>query len=429
MPPVKETQSINPLIRAWNWIINIGVTADTSAFDVKRTRLINGIGTWAMIVFGSYVIAYANSTEARYIFYESIFGVIGYSVPMFLNRYGKYDAACHTFNVFSMLLYLFLAVTGGGKDGAEYIFFANSAAAMLFFKSRRIVISYFFANLLCFGIGKWSQYVMDPIFTFEGQKYVYVANHITVFVLIFLIINYFRSENGLQEKMLEDKNVSISTEKQKSDNLLLNILPQETAEELKLTGTAKSRSFSQVTVMFTDFKNFTTTAERLSPELLVKEIHNYFSMFDQITSRHNIEKIKTIGDSYMCAGGIPQTNQTHHTDVVTAALEIQAFMLEQRIEREKRGEPFFELRLGVHTGPVVAGIVGTRKFAYDIWGDTVNVASRMESHGVPGKVNISGSTYELIKNDFHCTYRGKIEAKNKGEVDMYFVEGPKPTGE
>ncbi len=414
---------LSPLWRAWNAIINIGVTSDTSPFDKKRTRLINGIGTWAILVFGSYVIAYANSAEAKYIFYESVIGVIGYSVPLVLNRYGKHAAACHTFNIFSMLLYLFLAITGGGKDGAEYIFFANSAAAMLFFKSKRVVIAYFIANLVFFGIGKWSQYIMDPIFTFEGQKYVYVANHITVFVLIFLIINYFRSENGLQERMLEDRNVSISAEKQKSDNLLLNILPHETAEELKHTGTAQSRSFTQVTVMFTDFKNFTTAAERLSPELLVREIHEYFSMFDQITTKYNIEKIKTIGDSYMCAGGIPQANETHHKDVVRAALEIQAFMKERKQARESRGELFFELRLGIHTGPVVAGIVGTKKFAYDIWGDTVNVASRMESHGMPGKVNISGSTYECIKDEFHCVYRGKIEAKNKGEVDMYFVEG------
>ena len=419
----KISISSNPLVKAWNWVINIGVTPETSPFDKKRTRLINGIGTWAMMVFGTYLIGYANSDEARYIFYESVVGVIGYSFPMILNRYGKHDAACHTFNIFSMLLYLFLAVTGGGRDGAEYIYFANSCASMLFFKSRRVVISYFLANLLCFGIGKWSQHVMDPIFTYEGQKYVYVANHVTVFVLIFLIINYFRSENALQEKLLEDRNESISNEKQKSDNLLLNILPHETAEELKHTGSAKSRSFKQVTVMFTDFRNFTLAAERVSPELLVKEIHEYFSMFDQITSKYNIEKIKTIGDSYMCAGGIPQANETHHMDVVKAALEIQAYMLEKKAEREKSGELYFELRLGIHTGPVVAGIVGTKKFAYDIWGDTVNVASRMESQGVPGKVNISGSTYEMIKHNFQCTYRGKIEAKNKGEVDMYFVEG------
>ena len=417
-------QSSSPIVRLWRWIINIGITPETSLFDVKRIRLINGIGSWAMMVFLSYVIAYANAKEGQYIFYESVFGAIGYLIPILLNKYGKYKAACHLFNTFNLFLYLFLAVSGGGRDGAEYIFFASSVTAMLFFRSQRVVIAYFLANLLFFGVAKWSQTVMDPLFVHEGAKYVYVANHIIIFVIIFMIIQYFRSENLVQEKMLEGKNVTLSAEKQKSDNLLLNILPHETAEELKQTGTARSRSFNQVTVMFTDFRNFTSAAESMSPEALVSEIHEYFSHFDKITSKYNIEKIKTIGDSYMCAGGIPQTNETHHSDVVMAALEIQEFMAQRKEVKEKRGELFFELRLGIHTGPVVAGIVGTKKFAYDIWGDTVNVASRMESNGLPGKVNISGGTYEKIKEKFTCTYRGKIEAKNKGLVDMYFVEGP-----
>jgi len=147
-------------------------------------------------------------------------------------------------------------------------------------------------------------------------------------------------------------------------------------------------------------------------------------MFDQVMNKYNIEKIKTIGDSYMCAGGLPEENSTNPVDVVMAALEIQEFMLQKKKEKEKTDELFFECRLGIHTGPVIAGIVGTKKFAYDIWGDTVNVASRMESGGQVGKVNISGSTYKLVKDHFNCSYRGKIAAKNKGDVDMYFVDGP-----
>jgi class 3 adenylate cyclase len=173
--------------------------------------------------------------------------------------------------------------------------------------------------------------------------------------------------------------------------------------------------------MFTDFKNFTRSSEEMSAEELVKIIHYYFSEFDRIISRHNIEKIKIIGDSYMCAGGLPAVNDTHAFDVVLAALELQDFMAAQKQERMSRNEMFFELRIGIHTGNVVAGIVGTKKFAYDIWGDTVNTASRMESSGEPGKVNISGTTYERIKDHFICTHRGKVTAKNKGEVDMYFV--------
>ena len=214
----------------------------------------------------------------------------------------------------------------------------------------------------------------------------------------------------------------IAKEKKRSDELLLNILPEETAEELKATGSAKAKSFETVSVMFTDFKDFTKIAEKLSPEDLVAELHTIFQAFDTIIQKHNIEKIKTIGDSYMAAGGLPAPNNTHAGDVVSAALEIQQFMLRHNNQRALENKPVFEARVGINSGPVVAGIVGIKKFAYDIWGDTVNLASRVESNGEPGKVNISGSTYELVKNNFKCIYRGKIHAKNKGEVDMYFVE-------
>ena len=210
--------------------------------------------------------------------------------------------------------------------------------------------------------------------------------------------------------------------KKRSDELLLNILPEETAEELKQTGTAKAKKFEMVSVMFTDFKNFTQASELLSPEELVKEIDACFSAFDAIITKYGIEKIKTIGDAYMCASGLPVEKPTHAEDIIKAGLEMQAYIEKNKKEKQAKNQIFFELRLGVHSGPVVAGVVGTKKFAYDIWGDAVNTASRMESSGEIGKVNISGSTYDLVKDKFNCTHRGKIQAKNKGEIDMYFVE-------
>ncbi len=238
-----------------------------------------------------------------------------------------------------------------------------------------------------------------------------IRNAITVGLagaLIFLIVVY-RQRN------------KIKLGKKRSDELLLNILPEEVAEELKEKGSAEAKSFDEVTVMFTDFKGFTTIAEKLSAKELVAEIDYCFKGFDNIINKYGIEKIKTIGDSYMAASGLPIANKTHAKDMVSAALEIVKFMEEHKQQRAKEGKPVFEIRIGINSGHVVAGIVGVKKFAYDIWGDTVNLASRMESSGEPGKVNISGSTYELVKNDFACTHRGKIQAKNKGEVDMYFV--------
>lgn len=215
----------------------------------------------------------------------------------------------------------------------------------------------------------------------------------------------------------------IAAEKKKSDELLLNILPAEVAQELKDNGKAKAKNYEMATVLFADIKNFTGAAERLTPEQLVDEIDYYFKKFDEIVATYKIEKIKTIGDAYLCVGGLPTADRDNAVYVVSAAIDMQTFVEKEKQERAARSKIFFEIRIGIHTGPLIAGIVGLRKFAYDIWGDTVNIAARMEQHGEEGKINITGPTYELVKTNFNCTYRGKIEAKNKGQIDMYFVEG------
>ncbi len=237
--------------------------------------------------------------------------------------------------------------------------------------------------------------------------------------------NLIREQNIVLERRVEERTRELNSEKEKSDELLLNILPSETAHELKKHGKSKARSFEKVTVLFTDFKNFTKVSETLSPEELVETIHHIYSEFDNIIHKHNVEKIKTIGDSYMAAGGLPVVNDTNPADVVNAAIEILQFIEQEKQIKVTANQPYFDIRIGIHTGPLVAGIVGKKKFAYDIWGDTVNIASRMESSGEPGKINISGTTFELVKDLFNCKYRGKIHAKNKGDIDMYFVEGKK----
>jgi class 3 adenylate cyclase/uncharacterized protein HemY len=215
----------------------------------------------------------------------------------------------------------------------------------------------------------------------------------------------------------------IEKEKDRSDNLLLNILPSEIAEELKAKGSADARDFEMVSILFTDFKGFTQASEKLSAKELIEEINVCFKAFDQICEKYGIEKIKTIGDAYMAAGGLPVHSEHSLKNTVLAALEMQAFISKRIIEKDKLNEMSFKMRLGIHTGPVVAGIVGVKKFQYDIWGDTVNTASRMESSGSIGKVNISESTYLLLKDDpeFAFKSRGKIDAKGKGEVEMYYV--------
>lgn len=215
--------------------------------------------------------------------------------------------------------------------------------------------------------------------------------------------------------------------KQRSEKLLLNILPKEVATELKNTGKAKARRFDHVTVIFTDFKGFTEMSEKLSAESLVSEINLCFSQFDSIMTKHGIEKIKTIGDAYMAVSGLPIPKEKHAQSAVFAALEMVTFMKKRKENLEKEGKLGFEMRVGIHSGDVVAGIVGTKKFQYDIWGDTVNMAARMESSGEVSKVNISNATYEMLKNEFQCTPRGLLEVKGKGMVEMFFVDAVNQT--
>lgn len=401
--------------------MTIGVTDQMAAWEKKRTRLLNGICFFVVLAYLGFMASYGRPDE-RPVFWESVQAAIIYTFPIILNYYHRHRAACHFFCIYNLVLYSYFAISHGRVDAAEYYLLTSSIASMLFFRRLSIVLTYFLLNLALFWICKYSFSVMKPFIVMPPGDEAYVPNHILLFAFAFLIVYHFKSENVRQEGLLENKNEKLAEEKLKSDNLLLNILPGKTADELKETGFSKARQYAQVTVMFTDFVNFTAVAAKLSPEQLVAVIDGYFGAFDAIIGRHNIEKIKTIGDSYMCAAGLPEEQATHASEIAHAALELREYVQSKNAVQQLNGEPYFNIRIGIHSGPVVAGIVGTKKFAYDIWGDAVNVASRMESCAQPGTINISGETYRLIAHEFTCTYRGKIAAKNRGEIDMYFLE-------
>jgi class 3 adenylate cyclase len=242
------------------------------------------------------------------------------------------------------------------------------------------------------------------------------------FVIYKLLELKFRRKQQVLEKIINKKNEDLVRINEKTEALLANVLPKNTADELMAGGKATKTKYNFVTVLFSDIQGFTQIAEEMNPEVLIDELDKFFFHFDSVVEKYRIEKIKTIGDAYMCAGGIPEKNRTNPVEVILAALEMQEYMKSLKEASLIQGMKYWDIRIGIHTGTVIAGVVGHKKLSYDIWGDTVNIASRMESSGDAGKINISGATYEFVKDFFVCEYRGKMPVKYKGDLDMYFVK-------
>ncbi|MBK8557810.1 MAG: hypothetical protein IPL65_19615 [Lewinellaceae bacterium] len=289
---------------------------------------------------------------------------------------------------------------------------------LLLMQQQRLVDSFSYqANLDSLAINNWN-------LELQRSESARRLNWAIIGILLLLAggasFSYIRARTNAL--VLKEKNKIIRVEQERSENLLLNILPGLVAEELKKKGHTDARYFEDVSVLFADFVGFSQIAEKLSPQQLVTELDTCFRAFDEIIARHGIEKIKTIGDAYMCAGGLPNGGGSQLRSMVQAALEMQRWLADWNRDREAQKMPRYDARIGIHRGPVVAGVVGSKKFAFDIWGDTVNIASRIESAGESGKINVSGEVFKDIQKYFPCAYRGKIAAKNKGEIDMYFVE-------
>lgn len=310
-----------------------------------------------------------------------------------------------------VLPFALMLTLGGYVEGSAVILwgFIAPLGAVMFDKAGRAVY-WFIAYLTTVLISGFVTHGIDiPNVLKPWQIHMFfVINFAGVSTLVFLIFHYFvRQKNYFQ---------------QRTEELLLNILPHNIAKELREKGKTEAKLYSDVTVLFTDFEDFSSITEKMEPQELVNVIHQCYSTFDEITEKYGVAKIKTIGDSYMCAAGINGETDGHAERCVAAGLEMCMFIATLGAERRQAGKPSFNVRIGVHSGAVIAGIVGKRKFAFDIWGDTVNIASRMESHGAVGKVNISSATYALVRNKFSCTFSGQFHAGNKGELDMYFVE-------
>lgn len=353
-----------------------------------------------------------------------VFGNL-YFVLLFLLRSKPFQWVANGYSILGALTVHSMILAGGGAYSPAHPWLVSSPMVILMVAGKRNAIICLIYNCL-FSLTLWilaaNDVVLPKRYDLSMELSYSASGMIGLILLCFMVVLVFENGKTTALNQLKAKNQQIEAEKKRSDELLLNILPAEIADEIMRNGKSIPHYFDMVTVLFIDIQNFTAHGEELTPEELVNEIDFYFRSFDGIISCYRIEKIKTIGDAYLCAGGLPVPYEDNACEVVKAALAIRTFMLQTRQERMVTNQHYFDFRIGIHSGSVVAGIVGIKKFAYDIWGDTVNTAARMEQHGEVGKVNVSGSTYEQIKQNFNCQYRGKIEAKNKGRIDMYFVE-------
>jgi len=262
--------------------------------------------------------------------------------------------------------------------------------------------------------------------SFETEGLFRLQGGIIVEIIIFSLgLSYHqRKKEREAQQNLERERAHKALQKLSAENeaLLLNVLPVDVANELRKDGKSKARYYEHLTVLFTDFVNFTTFSENSSPADLVAELDYLFSSFDEIIQQYGIEKIKTIGDAYLCTGGLTTSN-SQINEVIQAAIDIRNFIEAYKKTAQSKGLPSMDIRLGIHIGPAIGGVVGNKKFAFDIWGDTVNVAARMESHSEIGKINVSQAIRDNAASElFHFEHRGKMEVKNKGLMDMYFVE-------
>ena len=402
----------------WHRILHIGTSDEYSSVTNKHIRIVNLLAFIGVVSYGLFTLEYLfdgigiTSTETTV-----AVGIL--MVPLWLNYKGYYIVAKYYMTSVSLGMVLTLGILHGPEDSAHFWLYSICIIAFMYIDKKGPLVFFFLLNVLSFWV---VQYVHDTygLLVYDGNE-LYYNNVIQQFIVLFLIAYSFKRVNLQHEALLNFQRDTLAREKERSDQLLTNILPQEVAEELKISGSSEPRSFKKATVLFADFKDFIPASMHLSPPALIKEVNMYFSAFDEIISKYNLEKIKNTGGTYMCVGGVPVNNETNPQDTVYAALEMQRYV-QSRKEQNDRSPFYFDVRIGIHTGPVIAGVIGKSKFAYDIWGDTVNTASRMESTCEVGQINISQYTYDLVQDLFEVSYRGKVQAKHKGLMDMYYVK-------
>lgn len=405
--------------------IDLGITPGMEASLTIRIRLFNVFNLGCMLI--SLIYAFINSgihNVASLINLGAILVTLTNYIFIFSKRY---HLAFFSLLLLNSLTGIAFVILFGKYIAAELLFCIGLVYSITMFNRWERIGFGVSINIILYIISLYLYETSEPYF--QDIKAItaafYYPNSALFLIALFGLVYLLKKESQQYEKELFHMNLDLNKSYEKNEQLLHQMLPKHVADELKIKGEVEPKIHHNVTVMFTDFFEFTKTAEKLTAIKLVNELDQYFTIFDRIIEKYDLEKLKTIGDAYMCVSGLPDKNDDHALLMIRAAIEIRDAVEEMYDIRTKKGKEAWHIRIGIHSGTVVAGIIGESKFAYDIWGDTVNTAARMESSSEPGKINISETTYTLVSEKINAVYRGKIEAKNKGELNMYFVESLK----
>ncbi len=401
--------------------LNVGIKTNTEASLAIRIRLLNVLNISCLIVSIAYAII--NSYFHTLASVINLIAAFGNIIIYWLISTKRHTTGFLAFMLITNFVGVSFTFLYGKYIAADLLFCTGIAYSIAIFENKYRMAFGVILNLICFIAAQYYYENYVPFFheVRDHSRIFYYPNTalflFTLFVLVFLL----KTENKRYENQLRFNNADLTRANLKNEELIRNVLPREIAEELKENGYVEPQVYKNVTVMFTDFYQFTKTAENMSAIQLVHDLDEYFTEFDKIIIKYRLEKLKTIGDAYMCVAGIRDKNADPALTMVKAAIEIRNKVEEMYHQRRAENKMTWPIRIGMHSGNVVGGIIGNTKFSFDIWGDTVNTAARMESSSEPGKINISESTYEMINKQVDCTYRGKVQAKSKGELNMYFV--------
>jgi len=399
--------------RFFHKIVDIGANKDFSITEIRYLRVTNIASVLGAIYNAIWVLISINLTDSPIIYGSNALLGLMFLIVLIFNKKGWRVLATIWLTIasyISVLLFLYLL---GYSSGVAFSCFLIIIMPYMTFPRKARKLAHGFSILACLTLIV-TVLLQSNINAHYDEVDPYLSQVVNISITGFICLALIWSLSVLIDRSEE----SLMVEQKKSDDLLHNILPVNIAKDLKETGRTIPQRHKNVTILFTDFKGFTELVASISEITLVNELNDIFGRFDEIVEEEGVEKIETIGDAYVAASGLGDGVAEHAINCIKAAQQ----MLYYLEERNRKHEIKWRMRVGIHSGPIVAGVVGKKKFRYDLFGDTINTASRMESSGEPGKINISGPTYQLVKNDIDCEYRGKIHAKGKGEMEMYFVK-------